>query len=326
MTMKQEKKQHQESISIVFPVFNEEKGIASLLERIEKTVMILSETMRVNVVFVDDHSSDQTPELLKEACRTNSAFKYMRLSVNSGSHVAIIAGMEQVPGDCTVFLASDLQDPPELIPKLVEQWRAGAQVVWAPRKGREGVSRSDILFSRLFYWLVRMVGGVRTPPQGSDFVLLDQRVVSAVLKSSSHRPNLLMEIAVLGFREASVDYVKKARTYSVSKWNFEAKLRMVINSFVQFSYIPLRFMVYLGIMVSTFGGGYALFLIFNKIYSNLTVEGWTELMVVILILGGIQMVMLGVIGEYLWRTLEESQKGPRYFLEDSQLGEKINSD
>lgn len=325
--MKQEeKKQHKDILSIVLPVFNEEKGIASLLDRIEKTVALLSETMIAHVVFVDDHSNDQTSELLKEACRTNSTFKYIRLSVNSGSHVAIMAGMEQVPGDCTVFLASDLQDPPELILKMIEQWRAGAQVVWATRKGREGVSRSDILFSRLFYWLVRKVGGARTPPQGSDFVLLDKRVVSAVLKSSSHRPNLLMEISALGFREASVGYIKKARAYSASKWSFEAKLRMVINSFVQFSYRPLRFMVYVGILVSAFGGGYALYLIFHKFYSSLVVEGWTELMVVILVLGGIQMVMIGVIGEYLWRTLEESRKGPRYFLEDSQLEEQIDSE
>jgi polyisoprenyl-phosphate glycosyltransferase len=317
----EEKKQSQDILGIVLPVFNEEKGIPSLLERIEEAVKLLSATMTVQVVFVDDHSSDRTSELLKEACRTNSAFKYIRLSVNSGSHVAIIAGMEHVPSDCTVFLASDLQDPPELIPEMVAQWRTGAQVVWATRQAREGVSCSEILFSRLFYWLVRTIGGSRVPPQGSDFVLLDQHVVSAILKSSSHRPNLLMEIAVLGFREARVGYIKKARTFSVSKWSLEAKLRMVINSFVQFSYIPLRAMVYVGIMVSMFGGVYALYLIYYKLYSSIVIEGWTELMVVILIIGGIQMVMLGVIGEYLWRILEESRQGPRYFLEERQLGE-----
>jgi dolichol-phosphate mannosyltransferase len=303
------------TLSVVIPVYNEGNGICLLVQRLIACLAGLD--VPWEVIRVDDHSVDDTPAVLRRVCSETPWVHSLRLSRNSGSHIAILAGLEHARGDCALFMAADLQDPPELIPKMLDLWRQGYKTVWAVRAGREGASLLDRIFSRSFYWLLNRFGEVSTPPDGSDFALVDRCVIDALRRSVGANPSLFLEIAKVGFRQTEVPYVKEARQFGATKWNARKKLKLVADTFVSFSYAPLRAMSYLGIASIFLGFLYALFIVIRAVLSLTAVQGWASLMVVVLVVSGLQMIMLGVLGEYLWRTLDESHRRPRYFVEDS---------
>ena len=216
-----------------------------------------------------------------------------------------------------MFLAADLQDPPELILQMLDLWRTGHRVVWAVRGEREGVTKADLFLSNAFYRLLNILGEVNLPPRGSDFALLDRKVVDALLQSAGSNPSIGGEIARLGFSSAQVTYTKEKRAAGGSKWTFKRKLKAFADAFVSFSYAPLRAMSYLGMLFSMLGFGYAVLVIFVRLMTRTPVQGWASLIVVVLVLGGVQMMMLGILGEYLWRTLEAARQRPNYFLEET---------
>jgi polyisoprenyl-phosphate glycosyltransferase len=303
-------------LSIIIPVFNEAAVLPALVERLRSFADRLTPLV-TEIILVDDHSGDRSPELLKRACRQDPRFRYARLAKNSGSHVAILAGLAQARGECAVFLAADLQDPPELILQMLDLWRTGHHVVWAVREQREGVSKADLFLANSFYRLLNLLGEVNLPPRGSDFALLDRKVVEALLKSTGSHPSISGEIARLGFSSAQIAYTKEKRAAGVSKWTLKKKLTAFADAFVSFSYAPLRAMSYMGMLFSLLGFSYALVVVVLRLMTRTPVQGWSSLIVVVLVLGGIQMMMLGILGEYLWRTLEAARQRPIYFLEDS---------
>jgi polyisoprenyl-phosphate glycosyltransferase len=304
-------------LSIVIPVYNEDTNLNALTQRIDK--LISQYEISTQVIFVDDHSSDATPALLAEICRSHPNYEYIRLAANSGSHTAIIAGMAYAAGDAVAFLAADLQDPPELIPQMLNAWREGAHVVWAVREMREGISSTDKAFSSMAYRLINLFGNVKLPPAGSDFALLDQTVVKALMLSCRANPSLGLEIARLGFTQIEITYTKAARHSGTTKWTLNCKIKAFIDAIITTSFVPLRLMSYVGLIASIIGFGYAVFLIILRFITPNPIEGWTALMVVILLLCGIQMIMLGIIGEYVWRTLETSRNRPLYIVEKSSI-------
>lgn len=307
--------EHQSNLlSLVLPVYNEESGIAALLLRLQ--ALRQSGAVPIEVIFVDDHSQDNTPAILREACRTNANYRYLRLARNSGSHTAILAGLSQARGECAVFLAADLQDPPELVPEMLRLWHQGNHVVWAVREKREGIPLMEQLLSRMFYWLMNRFSDVRYPPQGADFAMLDRRVVSALLASVGSDVSLGADISALGFRCAEVPYVKAIRQFGRSKWNLRMKLKAFADAFVGHSYAPIRFMSYSGILMGAMGFLYAWVVVALRLTLHTPVEGWASLMVITLLLGGMQMTMLGVLGEYLIRALREARRRPHYIVED----------
>jgi dolichol-phosphate mannosyltransferase len=309
-------------LSIVIPVFNEEAALPALVERLHRIMEHLS-PLETEVLLIDDHSSDRSREILREVSRQDSRFRYARLSKNSGSHISIVAGLARARGASAVFLAADLQDPPELIPRMLELWRGGNQIVWAVRKVRAGVSMFDIFLSNTFYYLLNLMGELNLPPSGSDFALVDRKVVEALLKSTGSHPSIIGEIARLGFAQAQILYTKEQRVAGTTKWTLGRKLKAFADAFVLFSYTPLRVMSYAGMLCSVSGFGYALLLIILRLRNSTPVPGWSSLMVVVLVLGGVQMMMLGILGEYLWRTLEAARHRPSYFLEETSEIESI---
>ena len=216
-----------------------------------------------------------------------------------------------------VFLAADLQDPPELILQMLDLWRAGHHVVWAVREEREGVSKLDVFLSNTFYRLLNLLGEVNLPPRGSDFALLDRKVVDALLQTAGSNPSIGGEIARLGFSSTQIKYTKEKRAAGDTKWTLKRKLKAFADAFVSFSYAPLRAMSYLGILCSFLGFLYAFAVVVLRMTTRTPVQGWSSLIVVVLVLGGVQMMMLGILGEYLWRTLEAARRRPIYFLEES---------
>jgi polyisoprenyl-phosphate glycosyltransferase len=303
-------------LSIIIPVFNEEAVLPALVERLRRLADRLV-PLATEIILVDDHSADRSPQLLREICNNDPRFRHARLAKNSGSHVAILAGLAQARGECAVFLAADLQDPPELISKMLDLWRSGHHVVWAVREERAGISKVDLFLANTFYRLLNLLGEVNLPPRGSDFALLDRKVIDALLKSAGSHPSIGGEIARLGFSSAQILYTKEQRAAGSSKWTLKRKLKAFADAFVSFSYAPLRAMSYLGMLFSLLGFCYALLVIVLRLFARTPVQGWSSLIVVVLVMGGVQMMMLGILGEYLWRTLEAARQRPTYFLEET---------
>jgi glycosyltransferase involved in cell wall biosynthesis len=301
-------------ISIVTPCYCEAENLPVLRARMDE--VLATADFRWEHLIIDDHSPDNTFEVAAGFATADPRVKVARLARNSGAHLADYCGLELSQGDAAIIMAADLQDPPEVIPQLVARWRAGDQVVWACRRQREGVGWSGRFLSKTYYALLRrLVPNETLPPQGADFFLLDRRVIDALARCKESNFSILALILWLGFRQGQIDYDKQARLHGRSNWNITKKIRLVIDSVVSFSHLPLRLISVFGFIVAVAGFAYALYVAISYFIGNIPVEGWASLMVVTLLLAGTQMIMLGVIGEYVWRTLHESRQRPRYNIE-----------
>jgi dolichol-phosphate mannosyltransferase len=302
-------------LSVVTPAYNEARNLPVLYA---KLVEILSEqSLDWEWIVIDDHSSDGTFGVISGIARSDQRVRGIRFARNFGSHAAIICGLRQSRGSCAVVMAADLQDPPETLPMLLEKWENGAHVVWAVRAGREGENLTTVGFARLYYLLMRKIVGIKEmPASGADFFLIDQRVIEALRQFNEGNVSLMALITWMGFDQTSITYTKQSRLYGSSGWNLSKKLKLIVDSVTSFTFLPIRFMSYLGLAVSIFGFLYAAFVILNAYYGA-PIEGWSSLMVVVLVVGGFQMLMMGILGEYLWRALDEARQRPHYLIESS---------
>lgn len=300
-------------LSIVTPAYKEADNLPLLYKSICKVLDAMHQEWEW--IVVDDHSSDETFGVIQQIFKRDSRVRGIRLSRNSGSHIAISCGLHNASGNCVIIMAADLQDPPEALPELLLRWQDSTQVVWAVRRQREGEKTSTIGFARLYYFIMRYLVGIREmPATGADFFLLDRQVVDAFCQFSESNISIFALITWMGFRQATITYDKRPRLHGHSSWSIGKKIKLVIDSVVSFSYLPIRLMSFLGFFVALLGFLYACLAIFNAI-RGLPSTGWASLMTAILILGGIQMLMMGMLGEYLWRTLGEARHRPTYFIE-----------
>lgn len=301
------------TVSIVVPAYNEAPNLPELYKRLQQVMSTLA--VDWEWIVVDDHSRDDTFVVLSAIARRAPRVRAFRLARNYGSHTAITCGLHEARGDCAVVLAADLQDPPELIPQLLAKWREGPQVVWAVRGRREGETLSTISLSRLYYYIMRRVVGItEMPATGADFLLLDRRVIDAFGKFNESNVSIMALITWMGFEQSTVVYDKQARLHGRSGWSLEKKLKLALDSVTSFTYQPIRLMSYVGAVLALMGFLYA-GLVGILALRGRTPQGWSSLMVVILVVGGIQMLMMGVLGEYLWRALDEARRRPRYLVE-----------
>lgn len=305
-------------LSIVTPVFNEAQNILVLHERLSAVLSGLGAPWEW--IVVDDHSPDETWAVLRELAAREPRLKAVRLARNSGAHTALACGLQQARGACAVVLAGDLQDPPETIPALLEKWRAGAKIVWAVREEREGESAATKGFARLYYGIMRRFVGIsEMPATGADFFLLDRRVIDVLNVFKEANVSLMALLTWMGFKQDRILYVKQARQHGRSGWNMEKKLKLAVDSVTAFTYKPIRFMSYVGFIVALAGFLYALFVVITRLVLNTQVPGYPSLVVAVLVVGGLQMIMLGILGEYVWRALDEARNRPRFIVED-ELG------
>jgi dolichol-phosphate mannosyltransferase len=302
-------------LSIVTPAYNEAKNLPLLYERLCGAMQSIG--MDWEWLIVDDHSRDNTFAVITGLAERDQRVVGIRFARNFGAHTALTCGLHHATGACVVGLAADLQDPPETIPALLSHWRQGVHVVWAVRHRREGERASTLAFARLYYWVMRNVVGMKEmPATGADFFLLDRKVVDAFGQFNEANVSVLALITWMGFKQASVAYDKEARVHGRSGWSLKKKLKLVVDSVTSFSYVPIRFMSYVGFFIAFLGFIYAGIVVFNA-YRGFPVEGWSSLIVVVLLLGGFQMLMMGVLGEYLWRALDEARRRPRYIIESA---------
>jgi glycosyltransferase involved in cell wall biosynthesis len=300
-------------VSIVTPAYNEERNLPILYERLSRA--LASVDIDWELIVIDDHSSDRTFAVVAEIASRDSRVHALRFARNFGSHTGITCGLHHARGDCAVIMAADLQDPPESLPQLLDEWSSGARVVWAVRGRREGEKLSTLGFSRLYYLIMRKVVGIKEmPATGADFFLIDRCVIDALRQFNESNVSIMALITWMGFRQTAITYNKQARLYGRSGWTLKKKLKLVLDSITSFTYFPIRLMSYLGFIVALVGFLYAGFVVHAALTGNL-VQGWSSLIVVVLVIGGIQMLMMGVLGEYLWRALDESRRRPPYLIE-----------
>jgi dolichol-phosphate mannosyltransferase len=300
-------------ISVVTPAYNEARNLPVMHERLR--AVLDSTGMDWEWIITDDSSSDDTFSAGEAIAVLDRRVRVFRLSRNFGSHAATICGLDHARGDCAIAMAADLQDPPETITALLARWREGAHIVWAVRSHREGESRATLVLSRFYHWLMRKVARLKDMPgMGSDFALLDRRVIDAVRRFPEQNASFFALVTWMGFRQTSIHYEKRARLHGRSGWTLRKKIKLVVDSLTSFTYQPIRWMSFIGLIVWILGAIYAILVVLNALLGS-PPEGWTSLMVVVLLLGGGQIFMLGVLGEYIWRGLDEARHRPRYLIE-----------
>ncbi len=313
-------------ISFILPAYNEESNIRPMVQRIETVGRQLAPAA-VEIIIVDDHSTDATPEVLRQLARENSKLRYARLARRSGSHTAIVCGAAMAKGDCAIVLAADGQDPPELTPEMLERWRDRHEVVWAARRRyRRGLINRAL--SKSFYWVMRRLSTVSLESQDADMVLLDRRVLNLLGKVYERNMYLWGLIDWFGFSQTKIEYDKQDRMNGTSGWTFWRKLKTAIDAIVAFSYTPIRCMSLLGLLFASISCLAGVTLVANRftggaILGSFQVTGWASLICAVFFLGGLQILMLGVLGEYLWRTFDQVRGRPLYFVEETQSDDLV---
>jgi polyisoprenyl-phosphate glycosyltransferase len=297
-------------ISIVTPAFNEAANLPVLYDRLVATMREVGGDWEW--IVVDDHSRDDTFAVIEALALRDARVRGFRLSRNSGSHVAITCGLHQVESDAAVMMAADLQDPPETLATMVARWRQGAQVVWATRRAQPGET-SHRGFAALYYWIMRrLVGMTEMPARGADFFLLDRVVVDAFRRFSERNVSVLALITWLGFRQEFIEYDKQPRLSGQSGWTIARKIKLVVDSITSFSDFPIRLCTYAGLALLACC---VVLLIFAVALLPQLGGGVLLLLSLIVGLAGLQLIAVGVVGEYVWRALEESRRRPPYLIE-----------
>ncbi len=305
-------------ISVIIPVLNEEQNIKLLYERLSDISIELSHNFEF--IFVDDGSTDDTFHLLGKISQEDPRVKVIKFSRNFGSHAACLAGLMSSKGDACAFISADMQEPPELINLFIEQWEKGYEVVMGVREGEE---QTVGLFSKLYYFLVRRFALRNMPKKGTDVFLIDRKVVDSITHMSEKNTSVFGLILWSGFNQIFVPYKRDSRKKGISKWTRGKKLKLFIDTFVSFSYFPIRMISFIGIGVAFLGFIYSAIVIINRLFFAKAIEGWASLMVVLLLVSGIQLIMLGIIGEYICRSFDETRYRP-IFIIDKMVG--INRD
>lgn len=302
-------------VSVVVPVYQNAASLAELALRLRAVAASCAST-EFEFVFVDDGSTDGSLAVLQGVSREDTRVRIVKLSRNFGSNAALLAGLSASSGDASVTLAADLQDPPELIPQMLALWAEGWKVVLAARRGREDPWLSRAL-ARAFYVLFRRFAIPTMPAGGFDSFLVDRTVRNILLGIQENNVYLMGLILWLGFVPAVVSYdrVRRDERYGPSAWTFWNKVKHFVDSFVAFSYAPLRLASLTGLVVVALAFAYAGLVLYLRLFRGFPVSGWASLMLVLLIVSGVQITILGVLGEYLWRSLEAARGRPRFIVE-----------
>jgi polyisoprenyl-phosphate glycosyltransferase len=302
--------------SIIAPVYFNEASLGSLYEELDSEVFQKLPDYTGELVFVDDGSGDGSFRVLSELHQKHpDRVRIIKLSRNFGQTSAVWCGLENALGDVTAVMSADGQDPAEMVKKMFDQYfDEGREVVISTRAGRDE-SKWRKATSGIFYWLMRRLCFPDMPVGGFDFVALGPKARTALLANYQHHGFLQGQIMRLGFNPCFLEYNRRAREHGQSRWTFTRKLTYLLDGIIGYSFFPLRVMSIAGIAMAILGFAYALIVLLGKLIVGNPIEGWAPLMIVILVMGGMQMLMLGIIGEYLWRTKAQVTAEPPYIVE-----------
>jgi glycosyltransferase involved in cell wall biosynthesis len=266
------------------------------------------------IIFVDDGSTDSSAEQVRALRASDPTIALVELSRNFGKEIALSAGLDHARGDAVIVMDADLQDPPELIHEFLREWQAGYDVVYGQRSDRRGESRFKVLSADWFYRVINVLSDVEIPRNVGDFRLLSRRAVDALGTLGERRRYMKGLYAWIGFPQKAVPYVRQARAAGESKWTYWRLWNFALDGITSFSEAPLKMATYLGIVTSGLSFLYGLFLLVRTLIWGNPVPGYPSLIIVVLFLGGVQLICLGIIGEYLARTYQETKSRTLYFL------------
>lgn len=301
--------------SVVIPVYNEEEVVNECYSRIKKVMDSTNE--RYEIIFVNDGSRDNTRQLLKEICRVDGNVKMIDFSRNFGHQSAITAGMNYSVGKAVVVIDADLQDPPEVILRMLEKWREGYQVVYGKRLKREGESIFKRTTAKVFYRLLARLTEFDIPVDAGDFRLIDRKVCDALNKMDEKNRYVRGIISWLGFNTTYVEFVREKRYAGKTKYPLRKMLKFATDAVVSFSYKPLRITSYLGMMLSGVSFIYLIITLFLKLFNVIdTVQGWMSVVAISLFFNGIVLLVLGIMGEYIGRIYDEVKARPLYVVNE----------
>jgi polyisoprenyl-phosphate glycosyltransferase len=304
-------------ISVVIPVYNEEANLLALYRRLAQVVAGL--TSSYELIFVNDGSTDGSMHLIRELAGQAPEVKYIDFSRNFGHQVAVSAGLDQASGEAVVIIDSDLQDPPEVIPDLYARWRQGFEVVYGRRRQRPGESATKKLTASFFYRLLARITHIPIPVDTGDFRIIGRKVVEALKQMPEKQKFIRGQISWVGFRQTSVAYDRAERNGGTSGYTYGKMLRLALDAITSFSNLPLKIATVSGFLVS----GVAFLLMLYTLYSRFIVKdyvpGWSSLMISILFLGGVQLISIGIIGEYISRLSDNVRNRPLYIINETNI-------
>lgn len=300
-------------VSIVVACYNEEAVISELHSRLTSVLEQIGD-LDGEVVYVDDGSKDQTPDLLRQLQASDRRVRVVTLSRNFGHQLAVTAGLEHANGDAVVIIDADLQDPPEVIPEMIARWRDGYHVVYGLRAKREGESAFKLWTAKVFYRLINRLSEVEIPVDVGDFRLMDRQVVDVLLAMPERDRFLRGMISWIGFKQVAVIYDRAARHAGETKYPFIKMLRFAVDSVISFSFVPLRLAVWMGFAAIAAAVAGIIYALVIRIYTTTWVRGWASIFTAVLFLGGVQLITLGIVGEYVGRIYAEVKLRPLYVV------------
>jgi polyisoprenyl-phosphate glycosyltransferase len=324
-------------ISVIVPCYNEEEVIGETHSRLASLLGQL-DGFDYELIYVDDGSRDRTPELLQQIHASDSRARVLRFSRNFGHQVALTAGLEHASGAAVVVIDADLQDPPEVIPEMVARWRDGYEVVYGVRTDRPGESSFKRWTAKIFYRLINRLSETKMPLDAGDFRLMDRKVVDALLAMPERDRFVRGMVSWVGFRQIAVLYARAPRRAGTGKYPFLKMLKFALDGVLSFSLTPLRLAIWTGFLAILMAVAGIIYAVLLRLYTTDWVRGWASLFVAILFMGGVQLISLGIIGEYIGRIYGEVKQRPLYLLrekvgfeneqknEDEELAAKRNQE
>ncbi len=304
-------------ISVIIPVYNEEDNIHKLHERLKSVLDQIKVTYEM--IFINDGSHDNSMPMIRALSKQYPEVRYIEFSRNFGHQVAVTAGLDKSNGNAVVIIDADLQDPPELIIEMYQKMKSGYQVVYAKRKQRKGESLFKLWTAKLFYRILSRITSISIPVDTGDFRIMDRKIVEILKEMPEKNKYLRGQISWIGFNQTFVEYERQERLGGETGYTFSKMLRFALDGITGFSDLPLKIVTYFGFVVSIF----AFFVMLYALYSRYIIEdyvpGWASLMIVILFIGGIQMIAIGIIGEYLSRMNNNIRNRPLYIIKDTNL-------
>lgn len=298
-------------ISVVVPVYCEEDNIEPFYNALISAIR--KEDFDLELIFVDDGSTDRTYEYLCATADKDPQVKVLRLTKNFGAHAAVTAGINCTSGDAVAIISIDLQDPPDLIVQFVDKWRKGHSVVLGVREGRDDPLLIRVL-TRAFYWLLRKIAFPDLPKEGMDTGLFDRKVIDVFIRIKEHDVVPIYAIFSLGFDSISIAYHRQKRQFGFSSITMGKRLRLAVDLITTYSHVPIRLISLVGLLGSIISVIMGLQVIYNQLVLGIGGPGWPSIIVLVLFIGSIQMLMLGIIAEYLWRTNRQVKGYPRYVI------------
>ena len=302
-------------ITIIIPAYNEEESLPFLYERLEKLINSM-ENYEFEILFVNDGSKDSTINLIKEYREKDPRISYVDFSRNFGKETAMIAGLDYATGDAVIFMDADLQDPPELIPEMIKYWEEGYDDVYAQRKSRAGESFLKKFTSKMYYRVLQMLTSVPIQKDTGDFRLLDRRCVNALKKLRETDRNSKSMFSWIGYKKKAVMYDRDARVAGKTKWNYKKLVNLAIDGITSFTTSPLRISTYIAIPTFLALIIYFIYVIIKCIRLNVAIQAFQAIILLVLFFSGVQILLFGIIGEYLGRIFNASKNRPLYLVNE----------